>query len=48
MTMAQLPNLIPALPEVFLACAIMALLMFGVFQKGDERPDEARAAVLIS
>lgn len=48
MTMAQLPNLIPALPEVFLAGAIMALLMFGVFQKGDDRADEARAALLIS
>ncbi len=48
MSMAQLPNLVPALPEVFLAGAIMALLMFGVFQKGDDRADEARAALLIS
>ena len=32
--MAELPNVVPALPELFLALVIMALLMFGVFQKG--------------
>ncbi|WP_207478834.1 NADH-quinone oxidoreductase subunit NuoN [Arenibaculum pallidiluteum] len=32
--MAQVPNLIPALPEIFLAVAAMALLMLGVF-RGD-------------
>ncbi|MDG2205454.1 MAG: NADH-quinone oxidoreductase subunit N, partial [Alphaproteobacteria bacterium] len=30
----HVPELIPALPELFLAVIIMALLMFGVFQKG--------------
>jgi NADH-quinone oxidoreductase subunit N len=33
MNMAEVPNLVPALPELFLALVIMALLMFGVFQK---------------
>ena len=32
--MTQVPNLIPALPEIFLAVAAMALLMLGVF-RGD-------------
>ena len=31
--MADLPNVVPALPELFLALVIMALLMLGVFQK---------------
>ncbi|NQV44328.1 MAG: NADH-quinone oxidoreductase subunit N, partial [Rhodospirillales bacterium] len=31
--MSEFPNLIPALPEIFLAGAAMALLMLGVFQK---------------
>jgi len=34
MPLAQVPDLIPVLPELFLALVIMALLMFGVFQKG--------------
>ena len=29
----HVPELIPALPELFLAVTIMALMMFGVFQK---------------
>ena len=33
MTPASVPNLIPVLPELFLALAAMALLMVGVFQK---------------
>jgi len=33
--MSELPNLIPALPEILLALAGMALLMLGVFRKGD-------------
>ncbi len=33
MPMSEFPNLIPALPEIFLAGAAMALLMLGVFQK---------------
>src|SRR4051794_22839683 len=32
--MAEFPNLLPALPEIFLALAALALLMFGVF-RGD-------------
>jgi len=33
--MTELPNIIPALPEIVLALAGMALLMVGVFQKKD-------------
>ncbi|MDP6572533.1 MAG: NADH-quinone oxidoreductase subunit NuoN [Rhodospirillales bacterium] len=47
MPIAQVPNLMPALPEIFLACAAMALLMLGVFQKpGPE--EEIKTARLIS
>jgi len=34
MPVAEMPNIVPALPELFLAGVIMLLLMFGVFQKG--------------
>ncbi|MBT6095186.1 MAG: NADH-quinone oxidoreductase subunit NuoN [Rhodospirillaceae bacterium] len=34
MPLAQVPDLVPVLPELFLALVVMALLMFGVFQKG--------------
>ena len=34
MPLADIPDLIPVLPEVFMAVAIMVLLMFGVFQPG--------------
>jgi len=40
MPLSDIPNLVPALPEIFLAGAIMALLMLGVFQKADG-PDGA-------
>ena len=33
MPLAEIPNILPALPEIFLALAAMALLMFGVFQQ---------------
>jgi NADH-quinone oxidoreductase subunit N len=33
MTLADTPNIIPALPELFLALVIMALMMLGVFHK---------------
>jgi len=33
MPLAQVPDIVPALPEIFLALAAMALLMFGVFQR---------------
>jgi NADH-quinone oxidoreductase subunit N len=47
MPLAQVPNLVPALPELFLACVAMALLMLGVFQKGGEA-ERARTARLVS
>ncbi|WP_046021347.1 NADH-quinone oxidoreductase subunit NuoN [Magnetospira sp. QH-2] len=40
-------NLIPVLPELFMACAAMALLMFGVFQK-DTSVDRPKTVDLIS
>ncbi len=35
MPLSEMPNLVPALPELFLAVAIMVLLMLGVFLKSD-------------
>ncbi|NVK18149.1 MAG: NADH-quinone oxidoreductase subunit NuoN [Methylocystaceae bacterium] len=35
--MSGLPNLTPALPEIFMACVAMALLMVGVFMKGEAK-----------
>ena len=35
MPLSEVPNLAPALPEIFLGGAAMALLMLGVFQKAD-------------
>ncbi len=46
--MADVPNLIPALPEIFLVCAAMALLMLGVFQTGNEGKEGVKTAQLIS
>ncbi len=46
--MADVPNLIPALPEIFLVCVAMALLMLGVFQTGDEGKEGVKTARLIS
>ncbi len=34
MPLAEIPNVIPALPELFLALIVMASVVFGVFQKG--------------
>ncbi len=48
MPMAQVPNWIPAAPELFLACMIMALLMFGVFQKVTTAADGVRVARYVS
>ena len=42
--MSEVPNLVPALPEIFLAFIAMALLMLGVFQKVGGKDDELRAA----
>ncbi|MCP5367445.1 MAG: NADH-quinone oxidoreductase subunit NuoN [Hyphomicrobiales bacterium] len=44
MPLAEVPNLVPALPEIFLACAAMVLLMFGVFQKSPNAAEEANTA----
>ncbi|MCW9032664.1 MAG: NADH-quinone oxidoreductase subunit NuoN [Rhodospirillales bacterium] len=33
MTSAEFPNLVPAMPELFIACVAMVLLVLGVFQK---------------
>ena len=33
MPVAEVPDLVPAMPEIFLALAAMGLLMFGVFQR---------------
>ncbi|NQW01707.1 MAG: NADH-quinone oxidoreductase subunit NuoN [Rhodospirillales bacterium] len=46
--MAQVPNWIPAAPELFIAVMIMALLMFGVFQKHQSAADEVRTAGYVS
>ncbi len=48
MPMAQVPNLVPAMPELFLAVIIMVLLMFGVFQKADGAEGEVKTARLTS
>jgi NADH-quinone oxidoreductase subunit N len=34
--LADVPNLIPAMPEIFLALAAMGILMLGVFQRGHD------------
>ena len=47
MQLANVPNLIPALPELFLALIAMALLMLGVFQKAGASED-IRTARLVS
>ncbi len=44
MPVAELPDLIPAMPEIFLALAGMALLLLGVFQ----RDNDGAAAVQVS
>ena len=49
MPLAEVPNLIPALPEIFMACVAMALLMFGAFQKnGGDKNEEIKQTRLIS
>jgi len=40
--LSETPNLIPALPEIFLGVTIMALLMLGVFQKSETAEDGVR------
>lgn len=36
MPLAEMPNLIPAMPEIFLALAAMALLLLGAFQRDSD------------
>ncbi len=45
--MSELPNLTPALPEIFMACVAMALLMVGVFMKA-EAPKVARTVSMLA
>jgi NADH-quinone oxidoreductase subunit N len=35
MPLADMPNLVPVLPEIFLSCAAMVLLVFGAYSKSD-------------
>ncbi len=46
--MAEVPNIVPALPELFLGLAIMAMLMFGVFQKTGDAGHEVKTFRMIS
>ena len=48
MPMADFPNLVPALPEIFMVVAAMILLMLGVFQKDDGKPANLHAFRLVS
>ena len=48
MAMATVPNLAPAMPEIFLALAAMALLMLGVFQKWATPEGAIRASRMTS
>lgn len=48
MQMAELPNIVPALPELFLAGVIMLLLMFGVFQKGGLKDNDVATFRIVS
>ncbi|MEX0693290.1 MAG: NADH-quinone oxidoreductase subunit NuoN, partial [Rhodospirillales bacterium] len=48
MTMAEMPNIVPALPELFLAGVIMLLLMFGVFQKGGLKDNDDATFRIVS
>ncbi len=46
--MTEAPNIVPALPEIFIASVGMALLMLGVFQKVSDNAQEVRTSRLIS
>ena len=48
MPSASLPNLIPALPELFLVCMAMALLMLGVFQKAGVKGEDVKTGRFVS
>lgn len=44
---SQMPDLLPALPEIILAVGAMALLMFGVFRKDDDAGPVAAGALVL-
>ena len=46
--MSEVPNMVPALPEIFIALVGMALLMLGVFQKAGGNAEEIKTNRLIS
>ncbi|MBT4934771.1 MAG: NADH-quinone oxidoreductase subunit NuoN [Rhodospirillaceae bacterium] len=46
--MNEIPNMVPALPEIFVAVIGMALLMLGVFQKAGDAAAEVKTARLVS
>lgn len=46
--MTEVPNMVPALPEIFVGFISLALLMLGVFQKTEETGGEVRTARLVS
>ena len=46
--MTEAPNIVPALPEIFVASVGMALLMLGVFQKVNDNAQEVKTSRLIS
>ena len=46
MQMAELPNLIPVMPEIFMAVAGMALLMLGVFSRATNQAETFSASRL--
>ena len=48
MPLAKIPDLIPAMPELFMAAAIMTLLMLGVFQKRGADDQEVGSTRFIS
>jgi len=48
MLMTEMPNIVPALPELFLAGVIMLLLMFGVFQKGGTSDNDEATFRIVS
>ncbi len=47
MALAEVPNLIPALPELFMAVAAMALLMLGAFHDRSTEKEANKAARLV-
>ena len=46
--MTEVPNMVPALPEIFVAGVGMALLMLGVFQKVGDSAQEVKTSRLVS